>query len=60
MRECCAIGSVSACAQTLQSFRDAGADEIVLYASTPEENAGLIAAWRQRTQAPVEADEFVG
>jgi probable F420-dependent oxidoreductase len=47
MRECCAIGSVSACAQTLQSFRDAGADEIVLYASTPEENAGLIAAWRQ-------------
>jgi probable F420-dependent oxidoreductase len=46
MDESCAIGSVEDCVQTLRRFRDAGADEIVTYGSTPAQNAGLAAAWR--------------
>ncbi len=40
-----AIGSAANCVRTLQRFRDAGADEIAVYGSTPAQNAGLIAAW---------------
>ena len=36
-----AIGSVAACADQLQRYRDAGADEIVTYGSTPGQNAAL-------------------
>jgi alkanesulfonate monooxygenase SsuD/methylene tetrahydromethanopterin reductase-like flavin-dependent oxidoreductase (luciferase family) len=49
MSESCAIGSVDECVASLQRFRDAGADEIVTYGSTPGQNAGLAAAWRART-----------
>jgi 5,10-methylenetetrahydromethanopterin reductase len=54
MQASCAIGSVGECVDTLQTFRDAGADEIAIYASTPAENAALIAEWRRR-HAPVAA-----
>ena len=52
MREACAIGTVEDCVGKLQEFRDAGADEICTYGSTPAQNAGLIAAWRSRSLAP--------
>lgn len=54
MEESCAIGSVEHCVDVLRSYRDAGADEIAIYGSTPAENAALIAAWRRR-HAPVAA-----
>lgn len=43
--EVAAVGSVHECVKTLQRYRDAGADEIDLYGSTPAENAALIRAW---------------
>lgn len=49
MAESCAFGTVDDCVATLQRFRDAGADEIATYGSTPGQNAGLIAAWRDRS-----------
>jgi probable F420-dependent oxidoreductase len=49
MEESCAIGSVEHCVERLQEYRDAGADEIAIYASTPRENARLVEAWRSRT-----------
>ena len=49
MEESCALGSVEQCVQTLQRFRDAGADEIVTYGSTPNQNAPLADAWRRRS-----------
>jgi probable F420-dependent oxidoreductase len=49
MTESCAIGSVDECVASLRRFRDAGADEIVTYGSTPGQNAALAAAWGART-----------
>jgi probable F420-dependent oxidoreductase len=51
MYESCAIGTVDECVAQLQRFRDAGADEIVTYGSTPGQNAGLAAAWAARGAA---------
>lgn len=48
MTESCAIGTVDECVKQLQRFRDAGADEIVSYGSTPKQNAKLLQAWSQR------------
>jgi 5,10-methylenetetrahydromethanopterin reductase len=48
MTETCALGSVDECVTQLQRFRDAGADEIATYGSTPGQNAGLIDAWQTR------------
>jgi len=45
MHESCALGSVAECVTSLRRFRDAGADEIVTYGSTPGQNAGLARAW---------------
>ena len=45
MHEACAIGSVDDCVRKLREFRDAGADEICTYGSTPSQNAGLVKAW---------------
>jgi probable F420-dependent oxidoreductase len=50
MQTACAIGSVSECLATLRKFREAGADEIVTYGSTPGQNAALAAAWRDSAQ----------
>ena len=52
MEESCAIGSVEHCVERLQEYRDAGADEIAIYASTPLENEALAQAWRARTYVP--------
>jgi probable F420-dependent oxidoreductase len=43
----CAVGSVNQAVHLMQGFKDAGADELALYASKPAENAALIAAWRE-------------
>jgi probable F420-dependent oxidoreductase len=52
MEQSCALGPVSRCVQALRRFRAAGADEIVTYGSTPNQNAALADAWRQ---APIGA-----
>ena len=49
MDQSCALGSVDACVSTLMKFRQAGADEIVTYGSTPSQNAELADAWRHAT-----------
>ena len=48
MVDSCAIGSVAECVESLRRFREAGADEIVTYGSTPGQNARLAAAWAAR------------
>ena len=48
MDETCALGSIENCVTRLQQFRDAGADEIATYGSTPAQNARLVDAWRSR------------
>jgi probable F420-dependent oxidoreductase len=50
MEESCALGSVEQCLKSLQRFRDAGADEVVSYGSTPAQNAALLRAWAARKQ----------
>ena len=45
MYDSCAIGTVDECVTSLARFRDAGADEIVTYGSTPGQNAALARAW---------------
>lgn len=47
MDETCALGDVAHCVAQLRRFRDAGADEIATYGSTPGQNAALLDAWRQ-------------
>ena len=49
MHESCAIGSVTACADQIQRYRDAGADEVVTYGSTPVQNTALAQEWRCRS-----------
>lgn len=44
--ETCAFGSIDSCIRKLLEFKDAGADEIVTYGSTPGQNARLLDAWR--------------
>ena len=46
IHDTCAIGSVADCVRKIREYRDAGADEIGFYGSTPAENADVIAAWR--------------
>lgn len=52
MAETCAFGTARQCVDKLQEFRDAGADEITTYGSTPGQNAELLAEWRVRAAAP--------
>lgn len=47
--EASAVGSIEHCVATLEAYRDAGADEIALYGTTPGENARLIESWRARS-----------
>jgi hypothetical protein len=47
MHDSCAIGTARECAAKLKQFKDAGADEITTYGSTPAQNAGLVEAWRE-------------
>jgi probable F420-dependent oxidoreductase len=53
MLDACAIGSIDECVASLQRFRDAGADEIATYGSTPTQNAKLIQAWRRHTASSI-------
>ena len=48
MLDSCAFGTAEDCADNLQRFAAAGAQEITTYGSTPGQNAGLLAAWHQR------------
>lgn len=48
MHDSCAIGSVAECVDSLQRFRDAGADEVVTYGSTPGQNAAVLESWAAR------------
>jgi 5,10-methylenetetrahydromethanopterin reductase len=45
MADSCALGSVDECVKSLRRFRDAGADEITTYGSTPAQNRALLQAW---------------
>jgi probable F420-dependent oxidoreductase len=45
MYDSCALGSVPDCVASLRRFREAGADEIVTYGSTPRQNADLARVW---------------
>lgn len=45
-RETCAVGPLSDCVKLLKDFKDAGADELLLYTTSPAQNAGLLEAWR--------------
>jgi probable F420-dependent oxidoreductase len=49
MEQTCALGSIDSCVTTLRQFKQAGADELALYGSTPQQNAALIGAWRAAT-----------
>lgn len=49
MEATCGTGSVDSCLATLSDFRSAGADELALYGSYPEQNAKLIERWRERS-----------
>lgn len=53
MTTSCALGSVDECVAQLRRFREAGADEIATYGSTPGQNAGLVSAWREHGAAVV-------
>lgn len=46
MAASCAFGSAAQCAAKLREYRQAGADEITTYGSTPGQNAELLAIWR--------------
>jgi probable F420-dependent oxidoreductase len=50
-----AIGSVEDCVRRIAEYREAGADEIGFYGSTPAENARVIAAWREASAARIRA-----
>jgi hypothetical protein len=44
-----ALGTAREVVQSLRRFREAGADEVCLYGSTPKQNAEVIARWREGT-----------
>jgi probable F420-dependent oxidoreductase len=46
IRSAGASGTVDQCLASLQAFKDAGADEIILYGTPPAVNEKLIASWR--------------
>lgn len=48
MEQTCALGSPARCLDHLEALKAVGVDEFALYGSTPAQNAGLIAAWRER------------
>lgn len=54
MRESCGLGSTADVVAKLREFREAGADEVATYGSTPAQNAAVVAAWRTAgTAVPV-------
>ncbi|MHB8696199.1 MAG: LLM class oxidoreductase, partial [Solirubrobacteraceae bacterium] len=52
MQDSCAIGSAAQCLSQWRAFKDAGADQIMLYGSTPRQAEQVVRAWTaQRTAA---------
>jgi probable F420-dependent oxidoreductase len=47
MRTSCAFGTAAECAATLRAYREAGADEVATYGSTPGQNAAVLEHWRR-------------
>ncbi|MDS1114829.1 TIGR03857 family LLM class F420-dependent oxidoreductase [Gordonia westfalica] len=52
MEDSCAFGSASECVAALRSYREAGADEIATYGSTPGQNAAVAHLWTQKVMQP--------
>ena len=50
MQESCAIDLVEKCVSRWKDYRQAGADQVMLYGSTPADNVKLIEAWRRESQ----------
>lgn len=48
MDDSCAIGSPADCVDKLARYREVGADEVVIYGSTPDQNAKVAALWAER------------
>lgn len=46
MQASCGIGTVDECLKAAKALKDAGADEIATYGSTPSQNERLVQAWR--------------
>ncbi len=44
--EVCGTGSAEECVKTIQTFRETGVQETILYGSTPAQNAEVIRRWR--------------
>jgi probable F420-dependent oxidoreductase len=51
MAQAAAVGSVEHCVRKIQEFKDAGADEVALYGSTPAQNESLLRGWRAHRPA---------
>jgi 5,10-methylenetetrahydromethanopterin reductase len=51
MYDSCAIGTSAEVVTSLQRFRDAGADEVVIYGSTTADNEKMISLWRDRPES---------
>lgn len=49
--DCSALGPLKRCVAKLREYKDAGADELATYGSSPAQNASLIQAWRNATAA---------
>ncbi len=47
MSSSCAFGTAAECAAMLRAYRDAGADEVATYGSTPAQNAAVLDHWRR-------------
>jgi probable F420-dependent oxidoreductase len=46
VRDVCAIGSVDEAVKKIESYRNAGADETIIYGPTPAQSEKLIKGWR--------------
>ena len=53
MQQSCAIGTAEECAKQWQRFRDAGADQVMIYGCTPREAADVIDVWSRQSSSRV-------
>lgn len=49
--ESCALGTSEQCVDKMLEFRNAGADEIIIYGTTPGQNQGVVESWRARASS---------
>jgi probable F420-dependent oxidoreductase len=52
MDESCAIGTAARCVEQMREFREAGADELATYGSSPVQNAEVIRLWQAQSGSP--------